>query len=454
MNLESELWLDKFQCRWYQKDLWNAIEKQGYRKVIAVLPRRAGKDITCWNLAIRQCLRKVCLVYYALPTYGQARKTVFDAITIDGLRFLDFVPKQLVESINVSEMKIRFINGSILQCIGADSYETSLVGTNPYAIIFSEYARCHPKAYEYARPILAANLGWCVMLTTPFGKNHAWQLFKIAQDLPDWKVIYKKTSEIQHISPDILQQERAQMSEELYMQEYECSFERGVEGSYYGKLLENLKQLGHICSISYEPGLQVHTAWDIGVNDATTILWFQVIGDGAVIKIIDCYSSTGVGLDHYIKKIQEKPYVYGKHFAPHDIKVREWGGGAISRFEKAAQLGLIFTLLDQIGLHDGIENVMTHFNKIWINEDKCKTFINALENYRREWDEEKQMYDNKPVKNWACHYADSFRYLCMAIYKTKKGLSPVDYDRIKAQALYGGSNDLPRFFDPKYNNLR
>src|SRR5512146_2122962 len=140
MNLESDLWIDKFQCRWYQKDLWNAIEKQGYRKVLAVLPRRAGKDITCWNLAIRQCLTKVCLVYYALPTYGQARKTVFDAITIDGLRFLDYIPKQLVESINVSEMKIRFTNGSILQCIGADSYETSLVGTNPYAIIFSEYA--------------------------------------------------------------------------------------------------------------------------------------------------------------------------------------------------------------------------------------------------------------------------------------------------------------------------
>lgn len=444
----------QFECRWYQEDLWNAIEEQHYRKVIAILPRRAGKDITCWNLAIRQCIRKICLVYYALPTYGQARKTVFDAITIEGLRFLDYIPKQLVESVNVSEMKIRFTNGSILQCIGADSYETSLVGTNPYAIIFSEYARCHPKAYEFARPILAANGGWVIMLTTPFGKNHAWQLFKLAQELKDWKVIYKKTSEIQHIPPDVLAQERAQMSEELYMQEYECSFERGVEGAYFGKLIDNLKLNNQVCSLSYEPGLQVHTSWDIGVNDATTILWFQVIGDGAIIRIIDSYSNTGVGLDHYVKKIQEKPYIYGKHFAPHDIKVREWGGGAISRFEKASQLGLNFTILDQIGLHDGIENVMTHFNKLWINADKCKTFISALENYRREWDDERQIYDNKPVKNWACHYADALRYLCMAIYKTKKHMSPVDYQKAKNEALYGGSGELPRFFDPKYNNIR
>lgn len=455
-NVEVDIALNKFNLRWYQEPLWDAIENKGYRKVLAVLPRRAGKDITAWNLCIRQCLKKICLVYYVLPTYSQARKTIFDAIAIDGTKFLDFIPKQIIESINSQEMKIRFKNGSILQCIGGDSYDTSLVGTNPYAIVFSEFSRMTPKAYEYARPILAANGGWCMMVSTPFGKNHMWHLWKVAQELDDWYVLKMGVSQTEHIPEDALFQERQQMSEELYMQEYECSFERGVEGSWYGKYLEDLRQKGQICHVAWEPGLQVHVAIDIGVNDATTIIWFQVVGDGTVIRIIDCYSNTNLGLDHYAKILQDKPYRYGKYFAPHDLKVREWGGGAITRYEKARQLGIDFVILDQIGLHDGIENVMTHFNKFWIDETKCRSLINALENYRREWDEEKQVYKKDPVKNWACHFADALRYMCMSIHKTKKGMSGEEYDLERARALYSNGQNLPRFFnnDPRYNNFR
>lgn len=456
LNVESRITLDKFQLRDYQEELWDAVENQGYRKVLCVWPRRSGKDICTWNLAIRQCLKKICLVYYALPTYSQARKAVFDAIAIDGTKFLDFIPKEVIDSINQSEMKIRFKNGSILQCIGADSYETSLVGTNPYAIVFSEWARCDARAYEFARPILAANGGWCAMLTTPFGKNHAWQLFKVAQELDDWWVIYLKTSEIQHIPSEVLSEERAQMSAELYAQEYECSFDRGVQGAIYGKLLDDLRKAGQITHVAWEPGLVTHLAIDIGVNDATTIIWFQLAGGDTVIRIIDCYSNTGMGLDHYAKIIQDKPYRYGKMFAPHDLKVREWGGGAITRYEKAKQLDLNFTILDQIPVADGIENVMTHFPKFWIDETKCRSLINAIENYYKEWDEEKQRYKSQPVHNWASHYADSLRYLCMSLHKTKKGMTPQEFELARAKAKYGDTAGLPPLLNPdfKYTSYR
>jgi len=450
VDVESKIILDRFELRWYQEALFDAVENKGYRKVLAIMPRRCGKDITAWNLCIRQCLKKICLVYYALPTYSQARKAIFDAISSDGMKFLDFIPRQLVESINVAEMKIRFKNGSILQCIGGDSYDTSLVGTNPYAIVFSEYSRMTPKAYEFARPILAANGGWCMMLSTPFGKNHMWHLWKMAQELPDWYVLHMKTSDIQHIPEDVLMQERAQMSEELYLQEYECSFDRGVEGSYYSKNLDYLRQHGQITAVSWEPGLLVHVSMDIGVNDATTLIWFQVVGDGTVIRIIDCYSNTGHGLDHYARIMQDKPYKYGKYFAPHDIKVREWGGGAISRYEKARQLGIDFTLLDQIGIEDGIENVWTHFNKFWIDETKCRSLVNALENYRREWDEVRSIYKNKPVHNWASNYADALRYMCMSLHKTRRGLTSEEFERQKAEALYGNKQVLPRALDKNF----
>ncbi len=448
-NVESQIVLDKFQLRWYQLEIWDKIEKEKFRKGIVILPRRAGKDLTCWNLAIRQCIKRICLVYYALPTYGQARKAIWDAITIDGLQFLDYVPKQLVESINSSDMKIRFKNGSILQCIGADSYETSLVGTNPYAIVFSEWARCDPRAWDFARPILAANGGWVLFITTPFGKNHAYHMYKLAQEIPEWFVVFKTTEDIQHIPEEVYEQERQEMEPGTFAQEYLCSFDRGVEGAYYSKNLENLRQRGQICPVSWEPGLEVHTAWDIGVNDATTIIFFQLVGEGTVIRIIDCYSNNNLGLDHYAKFIQDKPYRYGKHFAPHDIKVREWGGGAVTRYEKARQLGLNFDLIEMIGVIDGIENVWTHFPKFWIDDRKCKSLIDALENYRREWDEEKRMHREKPIKSWANHYADALRYLCLSLHKTRKGLTSEEFDRQKAMARMG-TNSLPPILNPNF----
>lgn len=456
MNVEVQVTLDKFSLRWYQEPLWDTVEEQKSKRILYIASRRAGKDILFWNLSIRQCIKRVCLVFYVLPTYSQGRKAVFDAIAIDGTKFLDYLPKQLIDSINQAEMKVRFKNGSILQIIGGDTYDTSLVGTNPYAVILSEFALMPPDIFSFIRPILAANGGWCAILGTPRGKNHLWQLWKVAQELPEWEIFVHKASEVQHIPTDVLFQERAQMDEGLYLQEYECSFDRGISGSFYGTHLDALKLRGQIGHVPWEPGLLTYTVWDIGVNDATTIIFFNVVGDGSVIRIIDCYSNNNLGLDHYVKILQDKPYTYSKHFAPHDIKVREWGGGAVTRYEKARQLGITFTLVDQIGIIDGIENVWTHFNKFWIDGEKCRSLINALENYRKEWDEVKQMYLPKPVKSWASHYADALRYLAVAIHKTKRGMSPEDFDRQKAAALYGNQSDLPRFFrqDPRYDNYR
>jgi len=458
LDIESKITLDSCRLREYQEPIWDAIENEGYRRVLWISPRRSGKDFTSFNLGIRQCLRKPCLILYCLPTYRLARRIIWDGLTIDGRRFLSFIPKQVISNINQTEMKVTFHNGSILQVVGAADFDKSLVGTNPYGVILSEFGIMEngSEIFQFIRPILAANMGWCLLVSTPRGKNHMWHLWKLAQELPDWYVLHQKTSEINHISPEIIAEERAQMSEELYLQEYECSFDRGIEGSIYGKYLDKMRFEGRICHVPWEAGLQVHVAIDIGVKDATSLIFFQVVQGSGAIRIIDCYSNTGVGLDHYARVIFDKPYAYGKFFAPHDIKVREWAGGAMTRYDKAKELGINFTLLDSIGLDDGIENVWTHFSKFWIDEERCKSLINALENYRREWDEKRQIY-TKPIHNWASHYADCIRYMCMSLYKTKKGLSSEEFDRIKAEALYGtGRDHLPRFFrnDPRYDRQR
>jgi phage terminase large subunit len=447
MNVEEKHIRRKFIARDYQDRILDAWINEGYRKILYVLPRRSGKDYLAWNMAIEQCLTKTCLVLYALPTYSQARKCVWDAIAIDGTKFIELIPPTLVANLNQSEMKVTFTNGSILRLIGADAYDTSLVGTNAQMIVLSEAALMQlEKVYAYARPILAANGGTIIVFGTPRGKNAFWHLFQTAQTLDDWFVLKLGTSETRHISDEVLEAERQQCSEDIFQQEWECSFSKGVEGQIYGRELDRARLEQRVGFFPHQPQLLTHLAIDIGVADATTIIWFQVPNENGAITIIDSYSNTNMGIDHYAKIMQDKPYRMGKYFAPHDLSVREWGGGAITRYEKARQLGVDFEILDQIDVQDGIDNVKLNWPRIHINESKCKTFLDALENYKREYDDERGVYKPKPVHNWASNYCDALRYLCMSLHRTQIGMSSEEFDRKRAQALYGNRNDLPGVF--------
>jgi hypothetical protein len=344
-----------------------------------------------------------------------------------------------------------------LICLGGKSFNTSMIGTNPTAIVLSEYSRMSHDLYGYIRPILAANPNaWVIINTTPYGKNHFYHFYNQMKNYPEWKVLVQKASEIKHISEEKLKLEREQMDEGLYLQEYECDFERGVEGTYYGHLLERIRFNEQITEVPWDPGLLVHTAWDIGVNDHCAILFWQSTGDGGVIKIIDCYSNTGMGLDHYIDVVMKKPYRWGTHFGPHDLKVREFGNSAQTRFFTAHQLGFDFTVLEQNGFEDGIDNVRKNFNKLWIDERKCKPFVDALENYKKKWNEKMNAFEGRPPKHWANHYADALRYLCHGLDKIKSGMDVGEFNRLLNQKRYGTNNPLPLPFrqEPRYENIR
>jgi phage terminase large subunit len=174
------------------------------------------------------------------------------------------------------------------------------------------------------------------------------------------------------------------------------------------------------------------------------------------VRIIDCYENNKQGLEHYVDVIKNKPYSWGKHFAPHDISVTEWGSG-ISRLEKARQLGLKFeykidkngrarSVLPDLSIMDGIEAVRSLFSKCWIDEDRCAGLLKALENYRQEYDIKLKVYNNKPLHNWASHYADSARYLALSLPRTRDGVTKEELDNQFARAVYGTEGTLPPFF--------
>lgn len=402
-----------FTARPYQEDFFSAMNK-GCKRAVLVWHRRAGKDTSAWNFLIYTAVETKGVYYYVFPTFAQGRKVLWDSMTMDGIRFLDFIPKQLIANANNQEMKIRLKNGSIIQIVGSDNYD-AIMGTNPSGCIFSEYSMQDPNAWQYIRPILDANKGWAIFVFTPRGANHAKDLFDMASNNPEWFCQKLTIDDTRIISKEDLDKIRAEgTSEDMIQQEWYCSFTQGIVGSYYAKYILECREDSRIGKVPWDNQTIVHTAWDLGVGDSTCIIFFQTIGKE--IHVIDYYEASGEGLPHYAKILKDKPYLYGQHYAPHDIEARELSHG-LSRREVAASLGIRFTVLKtlKISKEEAIECVRGRFNRCWFDENKCRRLILCLENYRKIWNEKMQCYQERPVHDWASHGADAFSYMMLAV---------------------------------------
>lgn len=433
-----------FKPRPYQQGVWDAMDK--FKRLILIMPRRSGKDVLCFNILYREALRQVGSYYYVFPTFSSGRRILWDQVTMDGKRILDYIPKEFVESRNEATMRIKLTNGSYIQVIGSDNFDNTLVGTNPRGIVFSEYALQHPDGWSYSIPILRANDGFAIFQSTPRGRNHFYDLWKIAQSNPDvWYSCKLTVEDTKHVNVAQIQEdvERGEISQDMVSQEYYCSFDMGISGSFYAAQVDRMRLNFQIGPVPWEPSLRVHTAWDLGVRDSTVILFFQNFG--TTVRIIDYYEKSSEGLEHYVKVINSKPYIYGKHIAPHDIAVREFGTG-MTRIEIAKKMGITFTTAPNIDLMDGIEAVRAALAKVYIDENKGKPLIKALENYRREYDTEKKVYRSQPLHDQYSHAADAMRYLCVSLPKTKDGLAPEELEKRYQEAMHGIQGSLPSVF--------
>ncbi len=430
-----------FQPRPYQLNLIKALNG-GVKRAVWVVHRRGGKDVTAFNWAIFQLLLNPgWTAFHILPTYNQAKKVIWDANTNESKRLLDFIPPEVIESKNGQEMKIRFTNGSLYQLIGSDNIN-SLVGTNPKIIIFSEYAIQSPAAWDYLRPILDVNKGYALFISTPRGKNHFYDLVCMARNNPNWfcEILSVKDTGVLN-DEDIATIRSEGVSDEMIEQEFYCSFNRGVEGSYYGKLIEKAREEKRICNLPYETRSPVHTAWDIGFGDSTAITFWQEVG--GEVRVIDFYENNGEGISHYVKLIQSKPYLYGTHYFPHDA-----GSGSIQTGRTlqdiAWELGLKTTVLPRetdIGV--GIEAVRSLLSIAYIDQTKCAHLIKCLENYHKKYNEKTQSYSETPLHDYTSHSADSFRYLASARIQYGRGPGSLTKDKLdvmKSSAGFGPKN--------------
>lgn len=234
--------------------------------------------------------------------------------------------------------------------------------------------------------------------------------------------------------PEVLRAEMEHLKEvdiEAYKNVWEGECKYIINGAIYKDQIEKAKADDRITGVPYDPSLKVHTVWDIGVGDSTSIWFAQQYGKE--IRIIDYYEASGEGLPHYAKVLQDRAYLYGRHIGPHDIQVREFTSGR-SRIDTAASLGINFEICPNISLEDGIHAVRMMFPRMWFDEKKTKRGMDCLCNYRWSFNDKMGEFKSTPVHDWASHGADSLRYLAIALPENR-GQS----EKIKRRVSLGGS---------------
>ena len=375
---------------------------------VVVAHRRFGKTV----FAVIQLLRGAAegekwapRLAYVAPFYRQAKAVVWDYLKhfargIEGVRFHE------------TELRCDLPNGARISLYGADDPD-SLRGLYLDGVVLDEFAQMDPRAWgEVIRPALADRGGWAIFIGTPLGRNSFWRLYEQAKAAPGWSAALFRASATGVIPEAELAAARATMSEEEYMQEFECSFDAAIRGAYYAREIAAADAAGRIGRVAYDPRLPVHTAWDLGVGDATAI-WFHQLA-GREIRLIDYYEASGAGLDHYARELQRRGYAYGEHVLPHDARVQELGSGK-TRVETLTALGFRPRVLEAHKLDDGINAARLLLARCWFDAENCSRGLEALRHYRCEWDARRQAFRAHPLHDWASHGADAFRYLAMGL---------------------------------------
>ncbi len=414
----------------YTPRLWQENFADGMKdrkRAFLLWARRHGKDIACWNYLIWQAIQKRGSYYYLYPRQNQARKAIWEGMTSTGKKFLDYIPKQLyAKDPNNSEMQIVLINGSIIRILGSDNHD-ALRSSNPIGVVFSEYAWHHPNTWDaVVEPILRENKGWALFNTTPFGRNHAYDLWEYAIKHPEsWYTEKVTNDDSKMISEEEFQEMKERgVSDDVIQGEYFCNWNRGVEGSYYAKIIQTLQLDNRVKEVPKDDYAQVHTAWDLGFGDSTSIFWFQCIRDE--IRILDYYESHGEGLPHYISILEERgnkyKYKYGSHYFPHDAGAGSLGlGGSLAKY--AYELGIKPVILPREAVDLGIERVRKYLPRCYIDSKKCEYAIKCLESYRKTFNDKTQCYSETPLHDYSSHCADAARYMFFAIENFLTGSS-------------------------------
>lgn len=372
-----------------------------------VAHRRCGKTVACINDEIKLAAT-LALPYgryaYVAPFLAQAKEVAWE--------YLKRFAGPIIAEKNESELWVELLNGARLRIHGADNPDR-LRGPYLDGVVLDEYADMRPSVWgEVIRPMLADRAGWATFIGTPKGHNEFHDIWERAQREPTWFSLMLRASETGILPTAELADAAQDMTPEQYAQEFECSFEAAILGAYFGKEMAEAERGGRITSVPYDPAVPVQTVWDLGKGANMAIWLFQVVG--SEIHVIDYHEGSHAdGIPQCVKALNDKPYRYEHDFVPHDAKATEIGTGR-TRVETLILLKRNPKLVPDHKVMDGINAARVTLPRVWFDRIRCADGIEALRQYRAEFDEKTKAFRDTPKHDWTSHAADAFRYLCMA----------------------------------------
>jgi phage terminase large subunit len=394
------------------------------RWAVVVAHRRCGKTVSCINDLIYRALtenKDHGQYAYVAPYYSQAKNIAWD--------YLQRYAKPVMAKANQSELWVELLNGAKIKLYGADNPD-ALRGLYLDGVVLDEYADMRPRMWgEIIRPLLADRLGWAVFIGTPKGHNAFYDVYENAVKDNRWFAKTLRASQTGLLPQSELEDAQASMSEDQYLQEFECSFEAAILGAFYGKEMRVLTDAGRIGTVEHDPLFPVNTAWDLGYSDDTALWWYQVVyGE---LRILDYHSSNGHQVSYYTDLLESKKnefgYKYGKHYLPHDARAKTLASGGKSIIEQISSKIPLESLkiVPSLSLQDGIQATRLALMRSWFDAKNCEDGIECLRQYQREYDEDKKIFRDKPRHDWTSHGADAFRMLAIA-WREEEIKSPKD----------------------------
>jgi phage terminase large subunit len=371
--------------------------------------RRAGKTVAAVNDIIRSAMfaRSSNPLYgYCAPYRSQAKSVAWD--------YFKFYAAPVTRDVNESELTVELVNGAKIRLFGADNAD-AMRGLGFDGIYMDEYGDFKPSVFgNVIRPALSDKQGWAVFGGTPKGKNQFWEIYETATRIPsEWFLLRLPATSSGILPATELAAARAQLAEDQYLQEYECSFEAAILGAFFGKEMREAEQQGRICQVPYDPNYPVYTAWDLGYRDDTAI-WFYQLGRGE-LRVIDFHAVSGADIYDIAETVTQKPYRYAKHYLPHDARAKSLQTGKSIIEQLATHLDVAkLAVVPDIGVQSGIQAVRMVLPKVWFDGEKCREGIEALRQYQREYDEDKKAYRQSPRHDWTSHPSDAFRMLAVS----------------------------------------
>jgi hypothetical protein len=219
-----------------------------------------------------------------------------------------------------------------------------------------------------------------------------------------------------------------------YPNTFDESFDAAIPGAYYGKLMADASNESRVGREPHITEKSVSTAWDLGYNDTTAIWFYQQ--NGPEVRLIDYYEMSGQGLDHYAKYLRDKPYRYQEHNWPHDGGNGDFSTGK-TRVQLFAEMGFNARVLERdANIMDGINAVRQLLPRCYFDASKCSQGIQAMRQYRCEYDANAKVFKLRPLHNWASNGADAFRTLARAVSPVIEERKP---ERYKRHPSSGGS---------------